>query len=341
MSATARRYAIAAIWVYFTILFFWLLAYLFTGDRFAVIAAVNMLAVYLFSPLPIVLLAAPFLHRREVWSGALLGILAFAVIWGGLFTPVLPHASAGGPELKVLTFNALGWASSPDEQIETLRRIDADIVLLQEYNLTLANAANEELSNEYAYQYPLPVDGVTGLGILSKIPLEPSNETLPLEWLGEPQIYNFTWEGRQVTLVNFHMIPVGLARPSTNRDQNRYREAQAAALSNLADRVGTVIVAGDANTTPLNDAYRILASGMVDSWEAAGFGLGHTFPGSAVPGSARPRIAGIPVPKWLARIDYVFVSRDWNVIEAHLAPFDGVSDHRGVVVRLTLQPDSD
>lgn len=339
MIVAARRYAIAAIWVYYTLLFVWLLLYRFSGDRFTIVAALNMFGLYLFAPLPVALLAAPFLHRMEIWVGGLLGLLAFAWLWGNLFIPSPPLASASSPELSVMTFNALGWADRPQPQIEMLRQVDADIVLLQEYNLHLDEAAQQELSDRYPYQYAQSVAGVTGLGILSKLPLEPSSQELPLEWLGEPQIYAFEWSGRRVTLVNFHMIPVGLARPSVAREQNRYREAQAAALNDLASRTDVMIAAGDANTTPLSDAYRTFTTDLVDAWTSAGVGLGHTFPGSAIPGSSRPRIAGIPVPKWLARIDYVLVSKDWNVVSARTAPFDGVSDHRGVVVHLTLSPD--
>ncbi len=95
-----------------------------------------------------------------------------------------------------------------------------------------------------------------------------------------------------------------------------------------------MIAGGDANATSLNVPYRILVSRLVNSWKEAGFGLGHTFPGSNVPGSSRPNIWGVPVPMWLARIDYVFHSSDWQVVSARLARFDGASDHRGVIAVL-------
>jgi endonuclease/exonuclease/phosphatase (EEP) superfamily protein YafD len=118
---------------------------------------------------------------------------------------------------------------------------------------------------------------------------------------------------------------------------NRYRESQAYSLVEMAGERGPSIVAGDANTTPLTGAYKILASSLEDGWVRAGFGLGHTFPGSDVPGSSRPHIAGWSVPMWLARIDYVFFTPDWQALAARNAVFDGVSDHRGVVVVLSLK----
>jgi endonuclease/exonuclease/phosphatase (EEP) superfamily protein YafD len=102
-------------------------------------------------------------------------------------------------------------------------------------------------------------------------------------------------------------------------------------LADLARRSDTVIMAGDANTSSLSDAYQIITSELEDSFRQSGFGLGHTFPGSDIPESDRPQIAGWYVPAWLARIDYVFHSNDWETISSRTARIDGVSDHRGVI----------
>ncbi len=82
MKATAKRYLVASVWVYFTLLFGWLGIYLLTGDRFGLISLVNLLAVYYFAPLPLVFVAAWLTRRRELWIGALLGMAAFAWFWG-------------------------------------------------------------------------------------------------------------------------------------------------------------------------------------------------------------------------------------------------------------------
>ena len=111
----------------------------------------------------------------------------------------------------------------------------------------------------------------------------------------------------------------------------RIREAEATLLAELADRSDSVIMAGDANMNSLSDAYQIVTAELEDSFRQAGFGLGHTFPGSDIPESDRPQVAGWHVPTWLARIDYIFNSADWVTISAHTARIDGVSDHRGMV----------
>lgn len=76
---------------------------------------------------------------------------------------------------------------------------------------------------------------------------------------------------------------------------------------------------------------------LADSWREVGWGLGHTFPGTASSGSSRHRVAGILVPKWLIRIDYIFHSPQWQALEAWIGSWDEVSDHRPVLARLSIK----
>jgi endonuclease/exonuclease/phosphatase (EEP) superfamily protein YafD len=144
------------------------------------------------------------------------------------------------------------------------------------------------------------------------------------------------FEGISVTLLNFHTYPLGFSTPERVRDNFRYREAQAQALADFTRMMsGPMIVGGDANATHLSDMYKtVIHSSLRDAWWEAGYGFGHTYPGSNIPGSSRLRIGAWFIPQWLARIDYVFISPHWQVGDASLAQFDGVSDHRGVVVEL-------
>ncbi len=63
-----KRWGTAVTWVYFTFLFAWVLLYWATHDRFAYLALINTLAVYLFIPMPLVGVWAFMVRRREVWG---------------------------------------------------------------------------------------------------------------------------------------------------------------------------------------------------------------------------------------------------------------------------------
>jgi endonuclease/exonuclease/phosphatase (EEP) superfamily protein YafD len=324
-------------WAYLLILVAWLAAHLLTGDQIPHLALLNFLAVYLFFPLPLVLLGALICRSRSLGIGFALGALAFLYLWGPLFLPRLGRPAAGGQPLTVMTYNVLAWHTFTGPVIATIRAEDPDIVFLQELNWNLARALGRELIEEYPYQVLAPLDNPSGIGVISKLPIQATGERLPLRWIGGPQVLAAEWERQTVTLVNIHMVPTTqLAAANVVEPSIRLREAQAEVLVDLARRSGPVIIAGDANSAPLNESYKILARALQDSWREAGFGLGHTFPGSTIPGSDRPRIGRWYVPAWLARIDYIFHSADWTTVSARLARVDGVSDHRGVVAVLKL-----
>jgi endonuclease/exonuclease/phosphatase (EEP) superfamily protein YafD len=336
-----KGWSTAIICVYFTILYGWLAWYLVTGDRIALVSAVNMLAVYLFYPLPLVIVAAIFLWNKAVWTGTVGAAAAFLWFWGGLFLPKLVSNSPNpgtAQTLVVMTYNVLGVHDFTTPVIDTIRNENPDIVLLQELNPTLAEALKNDLGDEFPYQILHPQVGVSGMGVISRFPIQPSGENLPLEWVGEPQILDLDWMGQSAKLVHFHMVPTTSINPQAVSAINHLRQAQARALVSFARQVdGPVIAAGDANATPLTEPHQIFTSELIDAWQEAGFGLGHTFPGSDIPGSSRPYLFGRSVPMWLARIDYVFYSPDWETLKARVARFDGVSDHRGVIAILVLK----
>lgn len=332
-----------AAWGYLATLFAWLVAYLSSGDRFGYLGAFNLIAVYLFFPLPAVLLGALFCRSKGLLAGFALGLAAFLALWGAQFAPnrwpLFTRAQAGGPTLTVMTYNVLAWHRHVRPVIDTIRAEDADVVCIQELNRSLALELQTQLGEEYPYQLHEPRDTPAGIGLISKHPIRPTGASLPhVRWIGGPQVLELDWDGQKITLVNFHMTstPAIAAQPIIDRDF-RAREEQARLLAGLARRAAPAVMCGDANAVPLNQAYKILAGPMHDAWRQAGFGLGHTFPGSDIPESDRPKIGDWHVPQWLARIDYVFHTPEFETVAARLARFDGVSDHRGVVAVLVLK----
>jgi len=334
METTYKSIATILARLYLLGLFSWLGLYLLTGERLLVIALLNNVIVYFFLPLPLIALAAAYTHRWELWAGMLLGVAVFAWLWGSLFLPAPPRANAAGETLTIMTYNVLGLHEYSAPVIETIRQENADLVLIQELNFSLARALQAELSSEYPYQSLVPKRDVHGMGVLSRYPLRPHDKKLPLDWIGVPQELYLDWNGHTISLVNFHMQSSTVDALADYSRDNDKRTLQAQALLDFADEAGPLITAGDANSSPLTPAYRLLNRRLKDAWQQAGFGLGHTFPGSAIPGSMRPSLAGVPVPQWLARIDYIFHSQHFKTVQARTAAFDGVSDHRGVVAVL-------
>jgi len=340
LSNIFKHYAVALGWVYFTILFGWLVLYLLSGDRFSYLGLMNNLAVYLFFPLPLIGLVVVFTRRKELIWGTILGTAVFTWFWGGLFMPRLKIPKEGNPHhvLTVMTYNVLGMHGFIDPAIEVIRSENADVIFLQELTPDLAQTMQRELADIYPYQILDPQPGVWGMGMLSRYPLVDTGEKLPLDWTGTPQILKMDFEGQAVTLVNFHTVAYVFSSPTIVNQNLRRREAQAQELANFAARTtGPLIAAGDANAADVTQPYRIITRGdLQDAWHSAGFGLGGTFPGSAVPESSRWKIGPWYVPQWLLRIDYVFISHHWAVRSARVAQFDEVSDHRGVIAELVL-----
>ncbi len=310
----------------------WLFLYLFARDAAALLFAVNSFAVYLFAPLPLVAVAAALARRPWNWAlwaqGAAAG-LVWAYFFGGLFVPSGAPVEASGPRLRVMTANLLGFNQDTAATLAALRAANADVVALQELNPDVAAAIGRELRNEYPYQVLDPQAGVRGGGVISRYPLQPTGERLAGPWLGTPHVLSVDFDGQPVTFIRFHAHS-GLGRV-------REREEAAQVLAEYAGtHPGPLLVAGDLNATGLSTAHDTITSALGDAWETAGWGLGHTFPGAASPGSSRPRLLGIPVPKWLIRIDYVFYSEHFTPLSAQTGPWDEVSDHRPVLVELVF-----
>jgi endonuclease/exonuclease/phosphatase (EEP) superfamily protein YafD len=333
VNGAVRITALLLAQLYFIGLYGWLVLYLALGDASAWLFAVNSFAVYLFAPLPLAAVAAALARRPwgwALWVQCAAAGLVWAYFFGGLFVPQISTAEAAGPRLRVMTANLLGFNQDTEATLGAIRAADADVVALQELNPAVAAALEREMRAEYPYQVLNPEAGVRGSGVISRYPLLPTGETLDGPWLGTPHVLSVDFEGREVRLIRFHAFS-GIGRVAE-------REAAARVLADYAaTHSGPLLVAGDLNATGLSTAHDTITRELGDAWEAAGWGLGHTFPGADSPGSSRPSILGISVPKWLIRIDYVFYSEDFTPVSAEVGPWDGVSDHRPVLVEVVLE----
>lgn len=99
------------------------------------------------------------------------------------------------------------------------------------------------------------------------------------------------------------------------------RAAHAARLATAHGGRGPAVVGADLNEHPGGPSWSSLLPGAQDAWAVAGTGPGATFP------AGRPR----------ARIDALLV-RGLDVRSAEVLDVGGASDHRALVVELSLPP---
>lgn len=327
--------------VYFTFLFGWAILRALAGDRWWWLFMFNSLALYLFAPLAAILIVAFLGRRREVWIGLGVSLAIATYLYGGLFWFKSTALHAAGTSLTVMSYNILGYNENSAAVVAAIRASNADVVTLQELNPLIAEAIQRELTTEYPYQLLDPQWGVTGMGTISRYPLHPTGDSLPGGWVGAPQVLMLDWDGVSVVVLHSHPFATNLAPPAHMEWTVREREWQAQTIADFAARRPEPLIAPmDLNASDQSAAYRIVTQVLVDAWREVGWGLGHTFPGAASPGSSRLSIAGAPVvPMWMVRIDYVFYSRHWQAASARIGPWDGVSDHRPVVAKLFLARD--
>lgn len=308
-----------------------LLFQLFLRDSSALFFAMNSLALYFFAPLPLLLAVGLWTRRRELLVGALLLSALWLWQWGRLFSP-LRLGKPSQVELRVATYNLLGFNRATEATIRELRVANADLVSLQELNPTMAQAIEQELGGVYPYRRMDARAGVRGSGLLSRWPMEAVDTRLLREygWVGDPMVSKVTIGERQLYFVQFHAASGTAAFEARENQAEELRD-----FANTADL--PVIAAGDFNATDTSRAYAIIREGLEDAWAEAGFGFGHTFPGEPGPnvGGSRPVLAGVPVPKWLIRIDFIFHTQHLVAQEARLVPSSGGSDHRMITAGFT------
>ena len=303
------------------------------GDPWLPIFFLNALSVYLFLPLPLVLLATIALRNYALTGASLAAVAAFFVLWGA---PLLPRSTppAEGPVLTVMTYNLLGGNNFSSGVVEALRASDADVIALQELDPDNAAAIADQLAEAYPYQVLRPGQGGHGAGMISRLPMQLTGETLRDRWwTAQPIIASVAFDGRSVVVIDVHAAATSLGAGD--------REHESRLLQNYVDaHDGPVVLAGDFNATDRNHSYEILRETLHDAWRDVGHGFGHTFPGASkqeTPSSARAELFGISVPRWLVRIDYVFYTDELRAVQAGIGPWDGHSDHRPTIAKLTFR----
>ncbi len=318
-------------YLYCGFLAIWATLALLFGDRWWWLFWLNIGTPYLLVPLLAVLVFNIQARRRKLW--VLIVILAMVGTWmhRDTLAPRTVISAPDAPRLRVMSFNVYGHNQTPEAVIATIISADPDVVGLQELTPEVAALIQRDLADEYPYQILAPKHSVTGMGMISRYPLQPTDQVLPGFWVGDPQVVMLDLQGTQVTLVNFHAIPlVARILPAGSFGEQfdanvRERERQASALVELAaSRPGPFVVTGDLNANEYTQPYAILRTAFGDAWHTAGQGFGSTWP-------AHSDVIAI------VRIDYVFYSSDWIAVSAEPITHATGSDHKPVLATLLLR----
>jgi endonuclease/exonuclease/phosphatase family metal-dependent hydrolase len=256
--------------------------------------------------------------RRGAWALPALVAVAGLAAFGGAFRAA-PRPGAGpapGETLRVCTYNVQqGYDArglkNVDGQLALLRRIDADVIGLQESDTSRAAGGNDDLVrymadrlDMYAYYGPKTVDGTFGIALLSKYPIEDAR-TFYMYSLGEQTAAIAAQIHVGERTYNVYVTHLGNDGPIVQQEE---------VLKKLAP--GNVILMGDFNYRPGTAQYR-LTTGVLDDawslrWPKGVDGQGRQFPG---------------------RIDHVFVSPGTNVVTARYYT-EPESDHPALVVEI-------
>ena len=259
--------------------------------------------------------------------------------------------------LRVVTWNVWGrygpWRERAPLISETLRRLDPDVVCLQEVWTADGRTHADDLAAELGLHAVFartrmpdvePGSGADGLGmaVLGRWPvLDQGRAELPTALPGDAAALLVVTFGHPSGPL--HVVTTV---PVWEQDAGDVRLAQttavAAALSSPdLDGVLPVVLGADLNARPGTPEFAVLTDGLVDTWAAVRPGE----PGTTLSSANRY----VPADDWLAdgRIDHVLVrsgSSDHpvSVVAAALAGTEDPppSDHYAVVVDLAWSDDA-
>jgi endonuclease/exonuclease/phosphatase (EEP) superfamily protein YafD len=236
-----------------------------------------------------------------------------------------------------MTFNIWGGSRTQETAQVILADGSPDIVAIQELDPQMTEILLDEVGAEYPYRVFQTDLQSAGMGVLSRYPLTeldtsrlaaPGWEIQVLQVQVDRQafiLYNCRLHGSNVLVY----LEAGAALADEVRASFEMRQSLIHRLvADIASRPGPVMVVGDFNSTDQSDVYAILTSHLTDAHQAAGWGLGHTFP--AYRGSFR----GIPILPLQMRLDMILYSEEFTAASSRVGSSAGESDHLPVLAQL-------
>jgi endonuclease/exonuclease/phosphatase family metal-dependent hydrolase len=232
--------------------------------------------------------------------------------------------------LRVVTFNVAGGRFGLPRVIRTLRRLDADLVGLQEVlgppdgqTPGQARRLGEALGMHAVFQtHGYGGHPAQGVALLSRWPLRSARaRALPPgpRRVLQAQVAIDRWH---LTVLVAHLRAVGVAVGARRRRYVRARRREVRLLHAQLRRLrGPALLLADLNASADSPALRGFGPPLRDVCRGSG-GAGRRSPGNTWP-------SGFP----LLRLDYIFASAHLQALRCRAVPSDA-SDHRPVVAEL-------
>ncbi len=112
-------------------------------------------------------------------------------------------------------------------------------------------------------------------------------------------------------------------------DENPRDDQLGSLQERIKDEINPVLVLCDCNATDQSDGYKMLDNVLDDAFRKAGKGLGFT---------VAPQPMGIPsILPLIMRVDFVWISNDFVVLDSMVGEDNGSSDHRPVIAQVVLK----
>jgi vancomycin resistance protein VanJ len=265
-------------------------------------------------------LAALVAGRRALAFFLALPLAAIVAVHAPRFAPRRAHAGEGA--LRVMSWNTWSRNEDPRRIAGVVRAFGPDLLLVQEIRPAVFAGLMRELGDLYRGEaVHHAYDSALMQGVVSRYPVEP---LASLRHKGQAQEAVVRAPGGPISVFNVHPL---------RRHGWRYRYDQIGLLleDEIAPQPGPAIVAGDFNAPEHSQLVALLSRRLTNAHDAAGSGLGFTFPTPAV------RLLGVVPAFPLVRIDHVFFSRHFAAVRAGTLEDHGGSDHRPVFAELVVR----
>jgi len=275
----------------------------------------------LFAPLLLVILLAMRRWRRAVLAGIVTA--AFLIWYGPLFLPK-PVVECPSPcdTLTIMQYNIAEGRVPTADLLLTLDESGADLITLQEVEMSQAEMIRKNLSDVYPFQV-MEVDG--GAGLLSRYPIR---DYAYLDLPGRSYLRaDLDVSGQQLIVVSAH--PEVAYMDLQNWDYSSRSISALVALTEMASQGMPTLIAGDFNMVDQSADYDLMRqAGLHDAFREQGWGFGLTYP-------TKHAVAPIRMMPFL-RIDFIWYTDHFNTQHTWVGADSG-SDHLPVFAVLAWQ----